>query len=121
MQWVEPAVSLQVRFVEWTAEGQLRHAAFVGVRRTRSAAIRFRVQSTGIPARLRQFHELQLLPAKFMLFLHGPFSRRRPLLLARCGGRTSATRRPRWRLYEFFKRFVELARATVTEAANKHW
>jgi ATP-dependent DNA ligase len=30
MQWVRPEVVVQVRFVEWTAEGRLRHAAFVG-------------------------------------------------------------------------------------------
>jgi bifunctional non-homologous end joining protein LigD len=32
MQWVRPGIVVQVRFVEWTAEGRLRHAAFVGVR-----------------------------------------------------------------------------------------
>ena len=32
MQCVKPAVVVQVRFVEWTAERRLRHAAFVGVR-----------------------------------------------------------------------------------------
>lgn len=32
MQWVTPAVVVQVRFVEWTSDGHLRHAAFVGAR-----------------------------------------------------------------------------------------
>jgi DNA ligase D-like protein (predicted ligase) len=32
MQWVEPELVAQVRFVEWTAEGRLRHAAFLGLR-----------------------------------------------------------------------------------------
>lgn len=32
MQWVTPALVVQVRFVEWTAEGLLRHSAFLGVR-----------------------------------------------------------------------------------------
>lgn len=32
MVWVEPKVVVQIRFVEWTAEGQLRHAAFLGLR-----------------------------------------------------------------------------------------
>ena len=32
MQWVTPSLVVQVRFVEWTAEGHLRHAAFVAVR-----------------------------------------------------------------------------------------
>jgi DNA ligase D-like protein (predicted ligase) len=32
MHWVEPARVAQVRFVEWTAEGHLRHAAFLGLR-----------------------------------------------------------------------------------------
>jgi DNA ligase D-like protein (predicted ligase) len=32
MQWVKPSLVVQVRFVEWTAEGHLRHAAFVAVR-----------------------------------------------------------------------------------------
>jgi bifunctional non-homologous end joining protein LigD len=30
--WVRPRVVVQVRFVEWTAEGNLRHAAFVAAR-----------------------------------------------------------------------------------------
>jgi bifunctional non-homologous end joining protein LigD len=37
MQWVRPEVVVQVRFVEWTAEGRLRHAAFVGVRPDKGA------------------------------------------------------------------------------------
>jgi bifunctional non-homologous end joining protein LigD len=32
MQWVTAEIVVQVRFLEWTAEGRLRHAAFVGVR-----------------------------------------------------------------------------------------
>jgi bifunctional non-homologous end joining protein LigD len=32
MRWVRPALVAQVRFVEWTEEGHLRHAAFLGVR-----------------------------------------------------------------------------------------
>ena len=32
MQWVRPELVAQVRFVEWTAEGRLRHAAFLGLR-----------------------------------------------------------------------------------------
>ena len=27
-QWVKPELVAQIRFVEWTAEGRLRHAAF---------------------------------------------------------------------------------------------
>jgi bifunctional non-homologous end joining protein LigD len=38
MQWVRPAVVAQVRFVEWTAEHQLRHSAFVGLREDKKAA-----------------------------------------------------------------------------------
>ena len=38
MQWVRPEVVVQVRFVEWTAEGRLRHAAFVGVRPDKEAS-----------------------------------------------------------------------------------
>ena len=37
MQWVRPEVVVHVRFVEWTAEGRLRHAAFVGVRPDKGA------------------------------------------------------------------------------------
>jgi bifunctional non-homologous end joining protein LigD len=37
MQWVRPEVVVQVRFVEWTAEGRLRHAAFFGVRPDKEA------------------------------------------------------------------------------------
>ncbi len=32
MQWVAPTLVAQVRFVEWTAEGHLRHASFLGLR-----------------------------------------------------------------------------------------
>jgi ATP dependent DNA ligase C terminal region len=37
MQWVKPKLVAQVRFVEWTAEGRLRHAAFLGLRPDKSA------------------------------------------------------------------------------------
>ncbi len=41
MQWVRPAVVVQVRFVEWTADQHLRHAAFLGLRRdVRAASVR---------------------------------------------------------------------------------
>jgi ATP-dependent DNA ligase len=30
MQWVRPGIVVQVRFVEWTAEGRLKHAALGG-------------------------------------------------------------------------------------------
>jgi bifunctional non-homologous end joining protein LigD len=32
MQWVRPELVAQIRFVEWTTDGHLRHAAFLGVR-----------------------------------------------------------------------------------------
>ena len=32
MQWVRPQVVAQIRFVEWTADSHLRHAAFLGLR-----------------------------------------------------------------------------------------
>jgi bifunctional non-homologous end joining protein LigD len=37
-QWVRPTLVVQVRFVEWTADGHLRHAAFLGVRNDKEAA-----------------------------------------------------------------------------------
>ena len=37
MTWLRPKVVVQIRFVEWTAEGNLRHAAFVGVRPDKAA------------------------------------------------------------------------------------
>jgi bifunctional non-homologous end joining protein LigD len=37
MCWVKPKVVAQIRFVEWTAEGHLRHAAFLGLRTDKSA------------------------------------------------------------------------------------
>ena len=36
-QWVEPELVAQVRFVVWTAEVRLRHAAFLGLRSDKSA------------------------------------------------------------------------------------
>lgn len=35
--WVEPRLVCQVRFTEWTAEGKLRHPAFVGFREDKEA------------------------------------------------------------------------------------
>ena len=32
-----PELVAQIRFVEWTAEGRLRHAAFLGLRSDKSA------------------------------------------------------------------------------------
>jgi bifunctional non-homologous end joining protein LigD len=37
MQWTRPQVVAQIRFVEWTDEGRLRHAAFLGLRHDKRA------------------------------------------------------------------------------------
>ena len=37
VQWVRPELVAQIRFVEWTAEGRLRHAAFLGLRPDKTA------------------------------------------------------------------------------------
>ena len=37
MHWTKPQLVAQVRFVEWTAENRLRHAAFLGLREDKSA------------------------------------------------------------------------------------
>lgn len=37
MQWVTPRLVTQIRFVEWTADGHLRHAAFLGMRSDKAA------------------------------------------------------------------------------------
>jgi bifunctional non-homologous end joining protein LigD len=37
MQWVTPRLAAQIRFVEWTADGHLRHAAFLGLRSDKAA------------------------------------------------------------------------------------
>ena len=37
MHWVKPQLVVQVRFVEWTAEGRLRHAVYVGERADKAA------------------------------------------------------------------------------------
>jgi bifunctional non-homologous end joining protein LigD len=39
MQGVKPTLVAQVRFVEWTAEGHLRHAAFLGLRTDKPARV----------------------------------------------------------------------------------
>jgi bifunctional non-homologous end joining protein LigD len=36
-QWVRPALVVQLRFVEWTGDGRLRHARFLGVRNDKPA------------------------------------------------------------------------------------
>ncbi len=38
LTWTKPGVVVQIRFVEWTAEGRLRHASFVGVRDDKKAS-----------------------------------------------------------------------------------
>jgi bifunctional non-homologous end joining protein LigD len=38
MTWTRPRLVVQVRFVEWTAEGHLRHSAFVGIREDKAPA-----------------------------------------------------------------------------------
>jgi bifunctional non-homologous end joining protein LigD len=37
MRWLKPSAVVQVRFVEWTVEGHLRHAAFLGLRSDKTA------------------------------------------------------------------------------------
>jgi bifunctional non-homologous end joining protein LigD len=37
MQWVKPRLVAQIRFVEWTADDHLRHAAFLGLRDDKAA------------------------------------------------------------------------------------
>jgi DNA ligase D-like protein (predicted ligase) len=37
MQWVKPKLVAQIRFVEWTADGHLRHAVFLGLRADKKA------------------------------------------------------------------------------------
>jgi bifunctional non-homologous end joining protein LigD len=37
MRWIRPRLVAQVRFAEWTAEGHLRHAAFLGLRSDKRA------------------------------------------------------------------------------------
>ena len=36
VQWVKPKLVAQVRFVEWTIDDHLRHAAFLGFREDRA-------------------------------------------------------------------------------------
>jgi bifunctional non-homologous end joining protein LigD len=38
MRWVKPRLVAQIRFVEWTADDHLRHAAFLGLRPDKAAA-----------------------------------------------------------------------------------
>ena len=38
MTWLRPKVVVQIRFVEWTAEGNLRHSSYVGLRMDKPAS-----------------------------------------------------------------------------------
>ena len=38
VHWVEPRLVAQVGFAEWTADGQLRHPRFLGLREDKAAA-----------------------------------------------------------------------------------
>jgi len=38
MHWTYPTLVAQLRFVEWTTEGRLRHAAFLGLRDDKAAS-----------------------------------------------------------------------------------
>ena len=38
MRWVKPTLVVQIRFVEWTNDGHLRHAAFLGLRSDKRAS-----------------------------------------------------------------------------------
>jgi len=37
MQWTRPYLVAQLRFTEWTEDGRLRHAAFLGLRTDKAA------------------------------------------------------------------------------------
>lgn len=37
MQWTRPQLVAQIRFVEFTGDGRLRHAAFLGLRTDKEA------------------------------------------------------------------------------------
>jgi bifunctional non-homologous end joining protein LigD len=37
MRWTRPKLVAQIRFVEWTTEGRVRHAAFLGLRTDKDA------------------------------------------------------------------------------------
>jgi bifunctional non-homologous end joining protein LigD len=37
LRWVRPELVVEVSFVEWTRDGNLRHAAFVGLREDKAA------------------------------------------------------------------------------------
>jgi bifunctional non-homologous end joining protein LigD len=38
MRWVSPEVVVQIRFLQWTEEGRLRHASYLGLRPDKSAS-----------------------------------------------------------------------------------
>lgn len=38
MRWVKPKLVVQIRFVQWTDDGRLRHSAFLGVREDKKAS-----------------------------------------------------------------------------------
>ena len=37
MRWINPRLVAQIWFVEWTEEGRLRHAAYLGLRADKEA------------------------------------------------------------------------------------
>lgn len=50
VHWVKPQMVAEVRFAEWTQEGLLRQASFVGIRHDKPAAVIVRESPTHVPA-----------------------------------------------------------------------
>src|SRR5207237_2020095 len=105
-RWVRPVLVAEVEFLEWTRDGQVRHASFRGLRRDkapaevvrqrpRSARAAARVEVAGIsishPERV-VFRDAQLTKLDLARYWENigeralPHYAGRPLTLLRCGG-----------------------------------
>ena len=93
MQWVRPELVAQMRFVEWTAEGRLRHAAFLGLRSDKSARRGAAGSARGRFVTVSVGPERTEAPIRILVLENTTRTPRRPSAWARPAGSSTCPRR----------------------------